>query len=288
MWSCIELFCFCDKLLQINRHWRCFMKFKSTVLFAVLSLFSGYLYSSVYEFNIPLEMSSSIENTEGKEKEKIAWRDFFVSTSEKFNAAINNGTLSYQDGVYAEAIGMSTKEEWESGNWYVMATKVGITDSSRPQEKIGLKYINSFSMADNKMTNVDFLEGLVSTGRSLDIRENQISSLAGLSSLESVGDSLILSGNKLSSLNHLQKLKKAQTIKIDENPYLTDLSGIENVDGVGLLVIDNPSRYRIRPKYGAKLCDRIVARRTTVMEHQKTSNGGDSYMWVNYNAICGY
>ncbi|MEE4255405.1 MAG: T9SS type A sorting domain-containing protein [Bacteroidales bacterium] len=72
---------------------------------------------------------------------------------------------------------------------------------------------------------------------------SSLSSLHGLDSLERCGDILIISSNAISDLSGLEKLSYIyRNIEISNNPYLTDLSALNNLShAIGIRVKNNDS-----------------------------------------------
>jgi len=129
-----------------------------------------------------------------------------------------------------------------------------------------------------RLSQISALKGLTSVGSSLYLHANSLTSLEGLENLTSVGASLSLSKNRLENISQLQKLRtingmlglthnnlatlcglenlvslktvrwgnKLQTIAINNNPHLTDISSLSNIlteDRYLNIYIDNHEQY---------------------------------------------
>lgn len=200
-----------------------------------------------YEFKIPVEMFASEKPKENGEE----WRRFFLSAKKNFKH--RQPRPSGEIG----AIGMDSEQLWRSGNWSAFIPSVGLMDSELPRGTLGLNTIGGIELPYNKLTNVDFMAGVVVSRGNIELQNNMLTNLKGLSSLKIQRDYFHIDSNMLTSLNGLESLEQIRTLHFFNNPSLTDISAISNIKMPGSVYMDNPKQYKKKPKLGSPFCDGI-------------------------------
>lgn len=220
----------------------------SSLLAVLIVLVSGKVYSSEkYEFKIPVEMNASEKPKENGEE----WRQFFLSANKNFKH--RQPSLIGQITAY----GVESEKLWMAGSWTANIPSVGLMDSELPRGTLGLNTIGGIQLPYNKLTNVDFMAGVVISRRNIELQNNMLENLKGLSNLKIQYDYFHIDSNMLTSLNGLENLEQIRTLHFFNNPRLTDISAISNIKMPGSVYMDNPKQYKKKPRLGSPFCDGI-------------------------------
>ncbi len=154
---------------------------------------------------------------------------------------------------YRAANGLTAADAgWSGLNWRLSGLTTS-ADSSRVTDLPTSPYPNaapsgSIYLDRNQLTNVDGLASLTSVGGFLLLYSNQLTNVDGLSSLASVGTYLYLYGNQLTNVDGLASLTSVgNDILLYQNPDLTDISGLANVNVGGGIRFDSRNDYQKLP-----------------------------------------
>lgn len=118
---------------------------------------------------------------------------------------------------------------------HVTITETGLSDgiSLRRLFRTTPNFPGAIKITSNpKLTHVQFLAGLQSTGSSFYLHLNRLVSLDGLDSLENVGGSFTLSANELTDLSPLARLKQVDGILSLSRNHLHSLKGLDSLESV--------------------------------------------------------
>lgn len=233
-----------------------------------------------YEFQIGFNDKNVESNDEPKENGE-EWRNFFLSAKTTFKDRLKPYGIITVSGI-------DTQQKWSLGgvNWYVAIYNINLLDSEIPKGTFGLNTIGFLGLTGNKLTNVDFLAGVVDSTQSLELDRNNLTNLNGLSSLKIQRDYFKLQKNSFTSLNGLQNLAQIRSLHIYDNPQLIDISAISNLGSYGTVYMDNPIQYKSKPKIGSVFCnsirDKKIRARVTTVKGTTTTNGPE----LTVNDVC--
>lgn len=141
---------------------------------------------------------------------------------------------------------------------------IKITNNKKLQNIEFLKNLrvvkSSFYLHDNSLADLKGLENLEYVGASFSLSSNKLQSLSPLSKLSVVKGMLGIAYNNLATLDGLENLQRVyttkwngqnRTIAIHNNPYLHDISALENLlndeDYYLIISIDSYLQYKKRP-----------------------------------------
>lgn len=219
----------------------------------ILSVFFCFFAHSAekYEFKIPIEMTTT---EPAQTQDDDAWRLFFISSIDKFKERKSSRSR-------LEVANLGDKDKWAQGRWWVFASNLGLLNSEFPSSTIGVKKIGNLYLYGNLIDNLDFLGGVEEMTNEVAFENNKITSIKGLSSLKKIKEKLYLNNNKITSLYGLQNLKTIRSLYIHNNPLLVDISAISNLEDYGTIYMDDPIRYRLKPKKGSVFCNSIAQKK---------------------------
>jgi len=136
-----------------------------------------------------------------------------------------------------------------------------------------LYIIRNMTAQNNNLRNIDGLKTINSIDN-LDLSSNKIRSLRGLRNLNGAKN-LDLSDNYITRLDGLKGLKNVENLYINTNPFITDLSPLNEINVWGKAVIDN-REYDKKMKESSDLCvnfsDKVYISESDKMPTELKSN----------------
>lgn len=247
----------------------------ASFIFLPMKAISGVEPNGRYEFNIPVSMEKTADET-GRE-----WREFIISANSTFKDRIKYESVSYS--------GIDDDETWKTGIWRLsFPVGVKLTSSELPKASMGTKVIGDIILASQELTNVDFLIGVEEARYNLDLDGNKINNVKGMKDLKKVYyDGLMLRNNNLSSLDGLQNLRQIRQFTLHGNPSLYDISALKNLESHGTLYFDKIEQYKIKPLKGSSFCNSIKNKK--IFARERTKNQKGSYVdgpYLTEDQIC--
>jgi len=110
------------------------------------------------------------------------------------------------------------------------------------------------NLFNNNLTDISGLSSLTSVGGTLSIGSNQMENLDGLDSLRHVGGDFNLRNGRLTNVNGIFSLETVEgSLVLEDNRYLTDISGLENVVVGAVVFMDDRNDYQKLPA-GSPFC----------------------------------
>ena len=147
--------------------------------------------------------------------------------------------------------------DMETSNIVINLSNQAITDAQLPNELWNVLSIYDVNLQGNALTNINFLAGVNTIRKSLDLSLNNLNNLNGLFSLTTTGD-LFLNGNNLTDISGLINLAQSTGfLYLSGNPNLTDISYLENLQTNNPsfpMYLDDPAQYTRKPAFGSNFC----------------------------------
>jgi len=136
---------------------------------------------------------------------------------------------------------------WED----VDLSDIRLEDYNMPQMPLGVSSLTSLDVSFNKLTHLDFMQGVSKINHDLMVHHNTIESFSGLSDLTAIDGYLNLSRNyPVANLHGLESLTFiGEGITVERLSGLTDITALSNVTSIGtmgpvdtrsLRIINNP------------------------------------------------
>jgi len=206
---------------------------------------------------------------------EAAWTSWVSSTGngnfDWANISINTNSASVTNNPDLNAIYSSfaylPNEQWPSTtlSGYISFTNNNLTDLSFMK---GVTSIGSnLYLNDNSLTQVDGLDSLVTVGSHFHIHNNSLTNVDGLMSLESTDGNLWLQNNNLTNLDGLSNLTSVgRSLRIYDNPNLSDISGLKNlaetdplsINGDDGVYIASSQTFTVKAPFGSPFCDAVL------------------------------
>ena len=193
--------------------------------------------------------------------------DFKALKSVRYGLYLNNNNLTNVDGlsnlrsVYdlhlnnnqlTNVDGLSKLETVTSYDFRLENNQLTNVNGLSSLKSVG-RY---FYLYNNQLTNVNGLSALQTVGNRFYLQNNQLTNVDGLSALTSVGDNFNVENNQLTNLDGLHHLTHVGGyVALRNNPDLTDISGIENVEGSdGKILYIDQEQYTTKANTLLKFC----------------------------------
>lgn len=217
-------------------------KFKLTTLAAAL-LFSS-LVNAEYTIKVPLEVAQGGTLPNGSIKFKTntpAEPPILNCTATGISAECDERLSAWE--TFANDRGLI--KTWSNIGWvsrsltfipeesYPVSSAVNIIFANNQLTSVnGFRNIQSISgslnLSNNNLNNISGLKNLQSASGSLNLSINNLNDISSLSNLQTVG-TLDLSTNALNNVNGLNNLATANNINLQNNPALSNISGLQNL-----------------------------------------------------------
>ena len=160
---------------------------------------------------------------------------------------------------------------WED----VDLSDIDLEDHSLPQIPLGTSAITTLDVGMNKLTHLNFMQGVTKVNHDLAVNHNPIQSFSGLSDITAVDGFITLARNyPVSNLQGFESLTFiGEGITIAQLSNLTDISALGNVTSIGTM---GPADTRsIRIFYNPKLTNVDGLENITTMEQNIHLHGND-------------
>ena len=137
----------------------------------------------------------------------------------------------------------------------------GLGNEDLPLISLGVNTFYNISLANNTLTDIEFLSDVIVIRNNLDVSGNQLTTLNGLRNVTTVNN-LDLSNNNLTTFEGLDSLTTVNgTVYLNENENVDDLRNISNITNTNnnYIYIDKPNQYINKPDSSSPFCQAASA-----------------------------
>ncbi|MND11849.1 hypothetical protein D3C87_616160 [compost metagenome] len=150
---------------------------------------------------------------------------------------------------------ISSLDEWGPRMQTASIVSKSLTNAVMPQTEFGVSKIGSLDLTNNRLTHVDFMQGVTGITGTLNLRMNPITTLSPMSGLTRLDHDVRIESTALTSLQGLQNVTYIRNLTFYDNKNLKDITALANVAAMDYGSADSTSQYTAKPPLGSPFCN---------------------------------